>query len=176
MARDDELVLPKWFSLPGGKKIGIGRRWHGLTNFAWMVNGLIYTILLFGTGQWRRLVPTSWDVFPEAWTSLRTYASFNLPPVEDFAPYDALQQLTYAFIVFVVAPMMILTGIAMSPAVVWLADPRQRGIRNGAGILVSPIYVVHIWEMITHVILLFDFHREINLGEVSHTEIHLESG
>ena len=33
MARDDELVLPKWFSLPGGKKIGLGRRWHGVTNF-----------------------------------------------------------------------------------------------------------------------------------------------
>ena len=66
MARDDELVLPKWFSLPGGKKIGLGRRWHGVTNFLWIVNGLIYAVLLFGTGQWRRLVPTSWDVFPEA--------------------------------------------------------------------------------------------------------------
>ena len=112
------LVLRKWFSLPGGKKIGIGRRWHGVTNFLWIINGLIYVALLFGTGQWRRLVPTSWDVFGDAWESMRTYLSLSLPPVEQFQPYDALQQLMYAFIVLVVAPMMILTGIAMSPAVV----------------------------------------------------------
>ena len=78
MARDDELVLPKWFSLPRGKKIGLGRRWHGVTNFLWIINGLIYAVLLFGTGQWRRLVPTSWDVFPEAWESLRTYLTLSL--------------------------------------------------------------------------------------------------
>ena len=27
------------------------------------LNGLVYVALLFGTGQWRRILPTSWDVF-----------------------------------------------------------------------------------------------------------------
>jgi DMSO/TMAO reductase YedYZ molybdopterin-dependent catalytic subunit len=157
MARDDELVLPKWFSLPGGKKIGIGRRWHGLTNFAWMITGIIYVGLLFGTGEWRRLLPTSWDIFPRALDSLRTYLTFNLPPVAAFHPYDALQQLMYAFIVFVVAPMMILTGIAMSPSVIgrfpWYA--KLFGNRQGARSLHFIGMVIYLGFALFHVTLVF---------------------
>ena len=127
------------------------------TNFLWIVNGLIYTVLLFGTGKWRRLVPTSWDVFPHAWRSLRTYLSLSLPPVEDFQRHDALQQLTYAFIVFVVAPMMILTGIAMSPAVVgrfpWYA--RLFGNRRSARSLHFLGMTIYLVFLVFHVSLVF---------------------
>ena len=30
------------------------------------LNGLVFYVLLFATGEWRRLVPTSWQVFPDA--------------------------------------------------------------------------------------------------------------
>jgi len=165
MARDDELVLPKWFSLPGGKKIGLGRRWHGVTNFLWMINGLTYAVLLFGTGQWRRLVPTGWGVFPEAWESLRTYLTFNLPPVGRFDPYDSLQQLMYAFIVFIVAPMMILTGIAMSPAVVgrfpWY--PKFFGNRQSARSLHFLGMAIYLVFVVFHVSLVFIVYPQHNV-------------
>ena len=76
----------------------------------WVLNGLIYVVLLFGTGQWRRIVPTSWDVFGEAWDSLKIYAGFGVPSIEHFQPYDALQQIMYFLVVFVLAPLMIVTG------------------------------------------------------------------
>ena len=50
--------------MPGHKNLGIGRHWHGVTNSLWLLTGLVYVVLLFGTGEWRRLIPTSWDVFP----------------------------------------------------------------------------------------------------------------
>ena len=32
----------------------------------WLLNGLVFYVLLFTTGQWRRVVPTTWAVFPNA--------------------------------------------------------------------------------------------------------------
>ena len=103
--------------LPGRKNIGLGRHWHGLGTTLWMLNGIVYVVLLFGTGLWRRIIPTSWDIFPQAWDSLVMYLGFTKPSVEHFQPYDALQMLGYTFIIFVVAPLMILTGLAMAPAI-----------------------------------------------------------
>lgn len=114
---DDAVHFPSWMSLPGGKRtLGLARHWHFLCATLWMINGFIYVALLFFTDSWRRLIPTSWDIFSKAFKTLITYLSFHLPPAVDFHPYDPLQQLSYAFIVFICAPLTILTGIAMSPA------------------------------------------------------------
>src|SRR5207302_6587887 len=68
--------------------------------------------------QWRRLPSTSWTIVPRAWESLLTYARLQIPPDNAFHRYDPLQQLTYAAVVFLVVPLMILTGLCMSPALI----------------------------------------------------------
>lgn len=73
-------------------------------------------MLLFGTGEWRRIVPTSRSVFPGARESLKIYAGFGVPSLEHFQPYDALQQLMYFTVLFIAAPLTIVTGPVMSPA------------------------------------------------------------
>src|SRR5699024_4331403 len=40
------------FTLPGKKNIGLGRHWHGLGATLWLINGLVYVVLLFATGLW----------------------------------------------------------------------------------------------------------------------------
>lgn len=105
-------------ALPGGfHNLGSGRRWHFLTASVWVLNGFVYVSLLFLTGQWRRIIPTSLSVFPGAWHTFLTYISLHVPPASEFHPYDPLQQLSYMMIVFVLAPFMIATGLAMSPAI-----------------------------------------------------------
>jgi len=116
-ARDDEIDIHPLLALPGRTNLGLGRHWHGVSNSLWIVNGVIYVVLLLTTGEWARLIPTSWDIFPRAGHSLLTYLSLHTPPLSEFRPYDPLQQLTYAFVVFVLGPLMLLTGIAMSPAI-----------------------------------------------------------
>ncbi len=81
-----------------------------------MANGLVYVVLLFATGEWRRIVPTSWSIFPEAWESLKIYAGFGVPGIEHFTPYDAGQKLMYFVVIFLAAPLMMATGPVMSPA------------------------------------------------------------
>ena len=58
-------------------------------------------------------------VLVQAWNTWVHYATFHLPPEPNgFYGYNALQQIAYFTVVFVFGPMAILTGIAMSPAVV----------------------------------------------------------
>lgn len=164
-ARDDQRNLSPLISLPGRGKIGLGRAWHGMVTTLWVLNGLIYGVLLFGTGQWSRLVPTSWDVVPEAWASLKIYAGFGVPSIEHFQPYDALQMLMYTFIVFIVAPLMILTGPVMSPAVVgrfpwWAKVFGGRQAARSIHFIGMAIFVVFA---VIHVALVFIVHPEHNL-------------
>lgn len=114
---DDEVPVSPWLALPGGKNLGIGRHWHFFCVLFWVLNGVIYVVLLFATGEWTRLLPTSWSIVPAALHTLLTYLTLHVPPEAAFRPYDPLQQLTYAAVVFLLAPCMLLTGATMSPAI-----------------------------------------------------------
>ena len=75
--------------------------------------------MLFSTEQWRRLVPTSPLVLVQAWSTWVHYATFHMPPEPNgFYSYNALQQIAYFAVIFVLGPLAILTGMAMSPAAV----------------------------------------------------------
>jgi sulfoxide reductase catalytic subunit YedY len=168
MARDDESSLPSWLALPGGKNIGLGRHWHGLVTVLWVTNGLLYVGLLFLTGQWRRIVPTSWDVVPSAWESLKVYAGLDVPGIENFTPYDSLQQLMYFTVVFVAAPLMLATGPAMSPALVgrhpWY--PRMFGGRQAARSLHFLGMAFLTFFTVMHIGLVFVVHPDHNLPQM----------
>ena len=117
-AKDDSRYLSPWIGLPGYRHtVGMARHWHFLSVLFWVGNGLIFVVLLFGTGQWQRLVPTSWQIVADAWAVFVHYATFHLPPEPNgFYHYNALQQLAYFGVVFVLAPLAMLTGPSMSPA------------------------------------------------------------
>jgi thiosulfate reductase cytochrome b subunit len=82
----------------------------------WVLNGVIFVILLFPTGQWMRIVPLRWDVFPNAISVTIQYASLNWPTESGWVNYNSLQLLTYFATVFIAAPLALLTGVRMSGA------------------------------------------------------------
>ena len=161
----DEKSVSPMLTLPGRENIGLARHWHGLAVMLWVINGLIYVVLLFATGLWRRIIPTSWDVFEEAWHSFTVYIGFGVPDVELFQPYDALQQLAYTAVIFVLAPFLILTGLAMSPAIraryPWYI--RIFGGPQGARSLHFLAMLGICVFMVIHVGLVFLVHPEHNL-------------
>lgn len=114
-ADDQEMSFPSLIALPGKRHWDLGRHWHFMSVNLWILTGLTYVGMLFATGEWRRLLPTSWSIFPGAWHTLVEYLHFHIP--EAAGGHNPLQQLTYAFVVFVLAPLSIATGAAMSPAV-----------------------------------------------------------
>ena len=109
--------LPGQFGLPGIRhSIGLARWWHLGADVLWLLNGIVFYVLLFATGQWRRIVPTSWDVVPNSLTVLIQYLSLDWPTSNGWIVYNSLQQLTYFFTVFIAAPAALLCGLGMSPA------------------------------------------------------------
>ena len=92
-------------STPGYRNtVGVARSWHFITVYGFVLTGIFFVIGLLTSTQWERLVPTSWDVFVQAWNTLVLYANFHFPPEPDgFYGYNAMQQLAYFATVFIMA-------------------------------------------------------------------------
>jgi methionine sulfoxide reductase catalytic subunit len=167
-AKDDARYLSPWVGLPGGRHtLGLARHWHFVSALFWVVNGAAYVILLVATNHWRRIVPTSWRILPDAWAMFVHYATFHLPPEPNgFYQYNALQQLSYFAVIFVLAPLSILTGPSMSPALVnrfsWYRRlPGNRQIGRSIHFLLLCAYALFV---IAHVSMVFltGFARNMN--------------
>ncbi|MGH3970589.1 MAG: molybdopterin-dependent oxidoreductase, partial [Mycobacterium sp.] len=116
-AKQDSISLPGQVGLPGIRhSIGLARWWHLGTDMLWLLNGLVFYVLLFTTAHWRHLVPTSWTVFQNAVSVLIQYLSLDWPAEHGWVAYNSLQLLAYFVTVFVAAPLALLTGLGMSPA------------------------------------------------------------
>jgi methionine sulfoxide reductase catalytic subunit len=116
-AKQDSIALPKHLGLPGLRhSIGLARWWHLGADTIWLANGISFYVLLFASGEWRRLVPTSWRVLPDAASVLLQYFSLNWPVDNGWAAYNGLQIMAYFITVFVAAPLAFVTGLGMSPA------------------------------------------------------------
>jgi len=117
-AKDDSVALPKHLGIPGIRhSIGLARWWHFSFDLLWLLNGVVFYVLLFSTDQWKRLVPTSWEVFPNAISTALQYLSLDLPQNEGFATYNALQLIAYFITVFIAAPVALVTGLLQAPAI-----------------------------------------------------------
>jgi len=167
-AKDDARYLTPWVGLPGGRHtLGLARHWHFVSALFWVLNGAIYVSLLFATDHWRRIVPASWHIFPDAWAVFVHYATFHLPPEPNgFFEYNALQQLGYFGVVLILAPLSILTGPAMSPALVnrfsWYRNlPGNRQVGRSIHFLVLCGYVAFAFIHVTMVIVT-GFARNMN--------------
>jgi methionine sulfoxide reductase catalytic subunit len=117
-AKDDSVTLPGWLGIPGIRhSIGLARWWHFSITLLWMINGIAFYSLLFATDQWLRLVPTTWEVIPNAASTALQYLSLTFPIEQSWTRYNSLQQIIYFITVFIAAPMSILTGFMQSPAI-----------------------------------------------------------
>ncbi len=179
---DDEIPASPILALPGGKNLGIGRHWHFFSVIFWVLNGVVYVVLLFATGEWARLIPTSWSIFPAALQTFVTYITLHVPPASDFHPYDPLQQLTYAAVVFLLGPFMLLTGATMSPAVAgrfpWYI--KIFGGRQVGRSLHFLSLLAFIFFIIMHTALVLIVHFQNNLRDIvlgsEHTNLWLAIG
>jgi len=166
---DEAVAWPGAVALPGGHGLGLGRYWHYCSAMGWLLTGGLYVSLLFLSPQWRRLVPTSWEVFPLAARDAFLYATFHTPP--EGAPYgptpfNPLQQLTYFGVVFGLAPLIVLTGVAQSATVAGHFPLYERvfGSRQGARSLHFLGLLAFVGFLIGHVVMVVwhGFARETN--------------
>jgi thiosulfate reductase cytochrome b subunit len=109
--------FPAWATIPGPRWLAMARRWHFF--FAWILvlNGIAYVIYSFASRHVAKdLKPTRQD-FRSIGRSITDHLTFRHPRGEAAKRYNVLQKLAYLLVVFVLFPLIVLLGWAMSP---WL--------------------------------------------------------
>jgi len=165
-AKDDSVTIPGWLGLPGIRhSIGLARWWHFSVNTLWVLNGIAIYTLLFSTDQWHRLVPTTWEVVPNALSTALQYASLTFPVDHSWTHYNSLQQLTYFATVFIAAPTSIVTGFLQSPSLSnhlgWLGRVLNRQRARSIHFLALWWFLLFI---LAHVTLVFITGARVNLN------------
>lgn len=109
--------FPTWLTLPSFQDLAAGRRWHLFFAWVFVINGLVYLAYSLWSGHLRRdLVPRNAELAPRhLWREIVDHARLRFPKGEEARRYNVLQKLSYAGVALVLLPLMVLTGLTMSP-------------------------------------------------------------
>ncbi len=125
--------FPAWATIPSASPtLALGRLWHFA--FAWILvlNGVAYFAYAFWSGHFRReLLPTRKDL-ADIPHEIVTHAKLQFPKGEAARHYNAIQKTTYFVVLCVLGPLIVLTGLTMSPTMdsafpilLWIFGGRQ---------------------------------------------------
>jgi thiosulfate reductase cytochrome b subunit len=119
-------AFPTWATIPGGRNLAQGRRWHFFFAWVFVLNGLAYWLWSWRARHIRQdLLPTG-EELRDIGHSIVEHAKFHHPTGEAATRYNVLQKLAYLVVIFVLAPGIVLMGLAMSPhmdsVLGWLVD------------------------------------------------------
>ncbi|MFL6592633.1 MAG: cytochrome b/b6 domain-containing protein [Luteimonas sp.] len=107
--------FPEWATIPGPRSLALGRRWHFFFAWLWVINGTCYLLWSLASRHLRRdlaMQPRDWRAIP---ASITEHLRFRHPVGDEATRYNPLQKLAYLGVIFVLAPLALLTGLAMSP-------------------------------------------------------------
>lgn len=149
--------LPSWLTVPGDRWLAMGRRWHFFFAWVFVINGLAYVAYgLWSRHVTRDLLPTRRD-WRSIGRSIVDHALFRHPTGEAAARYNVLQKLSYLIVIFVLGPLVVLTGLGMSPqmntVLGWSLDlvgGRQSGrtLHFLIALAFIAFFLVHIFEVL----------------------------
>jgi thiosulfate reductase cytochrome b subunit len=120
--------FPTWATVPSYQDLADGRRWHFFFAWLFVINGLIYlAFALFGGHVRKDLLPTKAQLSPaHVWHEVVTHAQLKFPKGDEARRYNVLQKGAYLAVIFLLLPLMLGTGLTMSPgfdsAAPWLLD------------------------------------------------------
>lgn len=116
-------VAPSWAMIPGSRNLAAGRRWHLFFAWAWVLNGSAYLIWSLVSRHLQRdlaMQRRDWREIPK---SIADHLRFRHPKGEAALRYNPLQKLAYLGVIFGLTPLIVLTGLSMSPQL----DPLMGG-------------------------------------------------
>jgi thiosulfate reductase cytochrome b subunit len=121
-------AFPHWITIPSGYDLQAARRWH--FTFAWIlvVALTLYMLRSMWNGHVRNdLHIRKWEWSPRhIWHDITQHAKLRFPTGEAAKNYNILQKISYIGVIFILLPLIIFTGLTMSPAMnaawPWLLD------------------------------------------------------
>jgi thiosulfate reductase cytochrome b subunit len=144
-------------TLPGYRYLALGRRWHFFFAWVFVINGLLYLAYAITSGHVRRDLAPSQSQLSHIGRSIRDHLLFRFDHGDEARHYNVLQKLAYLGVIFVLLPLMLATGLAMSPAMgaafPWLLEifngrPGARTIHFICANLIVLFFAVHIFMVL----------------------------
>jgi thiosulfate reductase cytochrome b subunit len=108
-------AFPTWITLPGWQDLGSGRRWHFFFAWLFVANGFIYAVYALVSGRIRWTLLPSASQLRHIGHSLIEHLRLRFPHGDEARQYNVLQKLLYLAVLFGLLPLMVLTGLTMSP-------------------------------------------------------------
>lgn len=152
-----ERAFPRWATIPGWYSLALARDWHFFFAWIFVINGVAYVLYsLFSRHLLRDLTPTGTDLRGIG-ASLKEHLKLRQPNGEAARRYNVLQKLAYLSVIFVLLPLIIVAGWAMSPWldslipgwVDWLGGRQSaRTIHFIVAWLLFAFVAVHVFEVI----------------------------
>jgi thiosulfate reductase cytochrome b subunit len=128
---------------------------------AWVVilTGSLYLIFGWVSGHFRKnLLPGRADLSRRAFSAaIASHLRFERPSEAEAWPYNLLQRLAYLFVIFILFPLVIWTGLAMSPAFVsaFPATVNVLGGQQSARTLHFFVTLALVLFLLVHVVMIF---------------------
>ena len=114
---DRSKAFPYWATIPSTYNLALARRWHLF--FAWVLvlSGSAYLGWSVLNGHvWRDLAPRLRELTPgHIWHDVKQHARLRFPTGDAALHYNILQKLAYVSVLFLLVPLIVLTGMTMSP-------------------------------------------------------------
>jgi thiosulfate reductase cytochrome b subunit len=153
-------AFPAWLIIPGFQDLADGRRWHLF--FAWVAAAcwVIWIVTTARSGSLREMILLPSDL-PKLWPMQAYYLKLRKDP-PPHGTYNPLQKAAYTTIGFVVAPLVVMTGLALSPGIDAIAQPltvvfggRQFArLWHFAGMLaLLGFFAIHVFQVATQGVL-----------------------
>jgi thiosulfate reductase cytochrome b subunit len=109
--------FPSWATIPGPQWLAMARHWHLFFAWLFVVNGVLYLLYtIFSKHLVRDLVPTR-DELKNIGRSIVDHIKFKHPTGAAATRYNVLQSLTYLIVIFVLLPLIVFCGMALSPRI-----------------------------------------------------------
>jgi thiosulfate reductase cytochrome b subunit len=138
---------------------GWSRALHFQASWVVVLTGLLYAIFGLLSGHFRKnLLPGEADLsWRELSASIANHLRFKRPSEAEASSYNVLQRLAYLFVVFVLFPLVIWTGLAMSPAFtsVFPASVTLLGGRQSARTIHFFVSVALVLFLLVHMMMIF---------------------
>ena len=118
--------FPDWMTIPGYYNLALARDWHLLMAWPFALGLLFIWIAMLANRHFRRDIATDRDEWRPA--AIRRDIAAHLRLDFDHGPgqYNFLQKLSYGLVLGVFLPMMVLTGMlispGMEPSLGWLVE------------------------------------------------------
>lgn len=117
--------FPAWATIPQRYDLAEARDWHNLSAWVFAIGLLVmWTASLINRHFWRDIATSTRDWSPRAW--LDTALKYARPGAREDATYNSPQKILYGLVLGIGLPMMIATGLAISPGfeviAPWLVD------------------------------------------------------